>query len=660
MKKFIALLLALTMVFALAACGDTKDPAPANTNSGSANTSSPDANNENVGGTDAPRYTPIEDLVTYQLQGEEMGTFNILYTQSFKELIPLSNCVDALLSNDNHANIIPGLSESYEHDSEGIVWTFHIRDNATWVDYNGNYKANVTAEDFLTAMEWILNYHKNESVNTSTYFDMIVGAEDYYNYTKELDSAEALSLDMSKFNEIVTGMSAPDSSTLVVTCKYGNTYFDSVCISMYPLAAGAVEEVGGAEAYKAVNNTNLWYCGPYTITTYVQDNEKVLTKNASYWDTTATLFNTVTIKMVESYDVAYQMYCNGEVDNAQLTLSTATVLATGADPLSDYVVSTPPSGTSGSFHLNWHRLLADGSEDTDWNEALANEAFRKSLYWGLDWTGYFSTLNSIDPAASANYTYSPAGLAHYSDGTDYVDKVIEGLDFEIDSSNWSRLDLDKAQKYKEQAIEELTAKGVTFPIKVIYHIAAGNQNGLDTANILKQIFTEYLGEDYITFEIGTYISSFPKEIRSYGIHGLTINSNGADYGDPYTFLATETYGEGSYWANRIARVDQITDPELIEQFQTYTDMVNKANDIQDLDARLDAFAEAELYAIDHCLFWPIIKGGNVLEVTKINDYTKALSSVGVQSYRFVNLETSVDGFTTEDYETFRAEWEAGK
>ena len=40
-----------------------------------------------------------------------------------------------------------------------------------------------------------------------------------------------------------------------------------------------------------------------------------------YWDTDCTRFETVTIKMVESSDVAYQLYQSGEIDEVGLTES---------------------------------------------------------------------------------------------------------------------------------------------------------------------------------------------------------------------------------------------------------------------------------------------------------------------------------------------------
>jgi len=36
------------------------------------------------------------------------------------------------------------------------------------------------------------------------------------------------------------------------------------------------------------------------------------------------------------------------------------------------------------FHWNYNKMKKDGTLDTNWNTAIANEAFRLSLRYGLD------------------------------------------------------------------------------------------------------------------------------------------------------------------------------------------------------------------------------------------------------------------------------------
>ncbi len=264
----------------------------------------------------------IKDFVTYELTNRELAGFNILNTELAQDLDVLTNLTDSLLEVDPEGKLAPAMAESWGTEDGGKTWTFHIRKGVKWVDVNGNEKADVTAQDWITGLEWVVNYHKNGASNTSMPFALIEGAQDYYNYTKELSKEEALSLDKSKFLEMV-GIEAPDDYTLVYTCTKPAPYFDTVATSacLYPVCQSLIDEVG-AENFIGINNETMWYNGCYTMTSYIQGNEKVMTKNPAYWDKDANLFDTVTIKMVESDDVAYQLYQTGELDWVRLTEST--------------------------------------------------------------------------------------------------------------------------------------------------------------------------------------------------------------------------------------------------------------------------------------------------------------------------------------------------
>ena len=89
------------------------------------------------------------------------------------------------------------------------------------------------------------------------------------------------------------------------------------------------------------------------MTSYIQGNEKVFTKNPAYWDTDCTLFDTVTIKIVESNDVAYQLYQAGEIDEVSLTESNVmTISKDESNPYHDQMVEWPADFRSYQFHFN--------------------------------------------------------------------------------------------------------------------------------------------------------------------------------------------------------------------------------------------------------------------------------------------------------------------
>ncbi len=557
--------------------------------------------------------------------------------------------------------MIPSIAESWNTPDGGKTWTFKLRKGAAWVDYKGEKKGEVVADDFLWGLEWVLNYAKNDAINTSMPKELITGAVEYYEYTKELGDA-AKELDLTKFKEMV-GMDAPDPYTVTFECLDMFPYFQTVTVynCLSPIAKGQLDEVG-VDGYRAVTYDKLWYNGPYTITTYVQGNEKVLTKNPLYWDTTAKLFNTVTIKMVESSDTAYQMFEAGELHSIVPTEANLQTIA--RDPDHKYynnLVEARPSKYSYTVHLLYDKKHADGTPDVNWNKAIANESFRLCFYWGIDWTDYLARVNALNPLKCTNLAYTASNLVTMSDGRDYTDVVMDKLGLRPSLDKYVRYDVDKLAQLKQKAIEELTAKGVTFPVDLDYYIAAGNQTALDSATVLKNVITKCLGEDFIKFNIKTYVSSLAKEVRDPQIWGMLISGWGADFGDPVNFLGQEIVDDdNAYYTNYYSKANDITDPEFLATFKEFTRLFNVAKAItDDQDKRFEAFADAEVYMLSHGLGLPIYL--NIpWQLTRVNDYSKVYCAYGNQSARYVNWETNKDLYTAEQYKELEQAYEAGK
>ena len=613
-----------------------------------------------AGGSSSGKTTEgIKDLVTWETSNREMENVIIWNTEMASDLNVLGNCYEGLLETDAEGKLIPGLAEKWGTEDGGLTWTFNLRKGVKWVDQAGNEKGECTAQDFVTSLEWVLNFHKNGANNTSMPIALIEGAGDYYDYTKELSEEEALSMDNTKFLEMV-GIETPDDYTVVYHCAANAPYFDTVCVSacLYPMPTGFVEEVG-VDKVLSTGIDGLWYNGPYTFTEYIQGNTKTLTQNPLYWDEDCTLFDTVTIRIIEDTSVGFQLYKNGEIDHIDLSeANLRTIYEDESNEYRDQLVEKLPKKFSYQMHLNYDKYNEDGTKDDNGNKAVANEAFRQSLYYGLDLTNYWSRANFINPLHCENNAYTMQGLLYFSDGTEYTEKVKELVGVgESDGENPIRFDADKGKAYKEQAMKELAAQGVTFPVEIDYYIISGSQNALDTATVLQQIFSECLGDDFVKLNIGTYISSQTKEVIQPRLHSFVINGWGADYGDPQNFLGQETYGEDSaYYANNYSNINDATDPELIATYKEFTKLVNKANAItDDLDARYEAYAEAEAFMLEHALSIPV-----QLEVswqlTHVNDYTKSNAMYGIQNYMYKNWETSVDAYTTEQYDKIKEDF----
>ena len=594
----------------------------------------------------------IKDLYDYELQSREIETWNILQSQLMSDTNVLTNLYDGLVEADEYGKLTPAIAESWETEDNGLTWTFHLRKGVKWVDQNGNEKGEVTAQDFLTSLEWVLNFHKNDAANTSMPMEMIVGAEDYYNMTNEMDADAALALtaESPEFADTV-GIKAVDDYTLQYTCLSEKPYFDTVAAynCLYPISQGMLD----------ATPENIWYNGAYTCTEYIQQNTKTLTKNPLYWDTDAKLFDSVTIKMVESADTAYQLYTTGELDRVDLSESNLmTIYNNESDPYHNQLVEKRPNKKSYQFHFNYDKLNDDQTEDTNWNTAIANEAFRKCWYYGLDLGSWYKRTNAINPYKCYNNSYTMQGLIYTSDGTEYTELVQEKLGLpSYDGETMTRLDSAKFEEYKAQAIEELTKEGVTFPIHARYFVASGNQTALDSANVLKQAFSDSFGDDFIVLDIDSYVSSLSKEVYSLKRQSFAIAGWGADYGDPQNYLGQETdNSDNAYYMVQLGHAVDSESDELKDLYSQFTELVNKADAItDDLDARYEAYAEAEAFMLDHALIVPAYFDIS-WELTRINDYSKINAMFGIQNNKYKNWETSTDAYTTEDYAAFLETW----
>ena len=599
----------------------------------------------------------IKDLRAYETIAREMETWCYHYSQAAVDLNVLSNFYYHLLTNDANGALVPCVAKEWSSPDGGQTWIFKLNEGVTWVDYQGNYKADCTAQDWVTGLEWVLNYGKNQAANTSMPIEMIKGAGDYYAYTKELGEEEAKKLGTEKFLEMV-GLEAPDDYTLIYHCVDKLSYFPSVaCYNcLAPLSAKLIEEIG-VDGYFGADYTTMWYNGPYTCSEYIYQNEKVLSKNEAYWNKdNVKLFDTVTIKMVESADVAFQWFSAGDLDYIDLNQANlSTIYNNEGNEFHGNLVEARPTKYSYQMHFCWDKKNEDGSADTNWNTAIANENFRLALYYGLDITDYLARTNFIHPLSCQNYCYTANAVSVNSEGKDYTQMVRDELGLQYDSEKFVRADAAKAAEYKAKAIEELTAAGVELPVKMTHYIMGSNQTAKDSADTLAQIISDCLGDDLVVLEIRTYVSKLNTEVRDPQLASIYINGWGADFADPVNFLGQETYGDdNAYYSKAYSKINNATDKKLIATYKEFTDMVNTAKAItDDLDARYAAFAKAEAFWIQHALTIPW-SYEVTWKVTSINEYSKIYTAYGNQSERYVNWETNSDLYTTEDYEAFKA------
>ena len=629
----------------LAACGG---------NSGSSSTAA------SSGATSAPNTTgatPLKEFISWESTNRELESWNMLYSQMASDMNVTTNLWEGLLSFDCYGKAVPSVAKEWSHNEDSSVWTFNLRDDVDWVDVNGEVKAHLTSKDFLVGLEWVLNAAKNQANNTSMPNETLTGAADYYQKTSDMGDAAA-DLTYQDMLDAGVGVEAPDDYTLVFTCKDPCPYFDTVAAytSFYPVSEDLINELG-IEGFRACDYTNMWYNGPYVVEEFISQNTKSYIPNPNYYGANdVSRFDRFTVTMISDGTVTFQLYQNRELDEMDVGESTLTTIQ--ADPNSEYnaqLCEKRPKKFSYQMHFNYNKNNEDGTKDTNWNTAIANEAFRKSWYYGLNLSEYFKRSNAIDPFSCENNFYTMPGLVYTSDGTEYTELVREVMGLkESDGVTPARVDAAQAEQYKQQAIEELTALGVTFPIEADYYISASSQTALDSANVLAQAFSDGLGDDYVKLNICTYISSVNTEVVTPHLHSFVINGWGADYGDPQNYLGQEVYGNvNAYYSQNYSYINEITETDetnadLIASYQEYSDLVAAADAITtDLDARYQAYAEAEAYLLEHVFTLPCNYSVGWC-LSKIDNDTKSRAMFGSQDEKMKDWGTKMDGYTSEE------------
>lgn len=88
-----------------------------------------------------------------------MNTIKMTYNT---ELSIARHCFDTLVKLDAENNIVGAAAESWESapnaaGEKDMVWTFHLRPGAKWVDSTGAVIGDLKASDFVFAWKELLN-----------------------------------------------------------------------------------------------------------------------------------------------------------------------------------------------------------------------------------------------------------------------------------------------------------------------------------------------------------------------------------------------------------------------------------------------------------------------------------------------------------------------
>ena len=293
-----ALTLAIGAVF-LAACGGGGQT--------SANLASPDKQILRANpGTEPNSLDPTQQTYTYE-RAVAIQTYDSLFR-----------------AKADSSDVEPLGAQSFDVSSDGLTYTFHLRQNAKWSDGKP-----VTASDWVYGWKHLLNPALAAGYVDPFFDQTIAGASNY----GSVDTTSASAVD-AYLNGL--GLSAPDPNTFVVKLDHPAAYFKWVATLWMaaPLRKDVIEQAAGgafsstdttkAEAW-ANNAATIIGNGPYKIKEIAAKDHITLVPNPNYW-AAAPKLQQITYYYIADGNTAYSQYQTGALDIINVPLADVTVV----------------------------------------------------------------------------------------------------------------------------------------------------------------------------------------------------------------------------------------------------------------------------------------------------------------------------------------------
>lgn len=237
---------------------------------------------------------------------------------------------------------MPYLATDWEvgTDAEGFqTWTFNLRDDIAWVNYNPvtGETTQVTDADgnprFVNAHDVV--YGVKRTIDPAT-------ASDYSYVLYILKNAQAVNNGEEGFTLDDVGVVALDDWTVQFTLSNPAGYFPSIA-SMWiamPMPQWTIEEWGEkwTEAGLIVSN------GPYVLDTWIHGGELILAKNPLWINADSVQIERIEALMIQEESTAFALYENNELDT--VGVPSTEIDRVNADPvLSQEYVQAPDTCT---------------------------------------------------------------------------------------------------------------------------------------------------------------------------------------------------------------------------------------------------------------------------------------------------------------------------
>lgn len=284
-KKVIALLMAVTMAFGLAACGSSPDA------SDGGDKNSTDQGSEDKGSDNADKDSSAdsgEKILSVQI-GPNPETIDPALNSTVDGGNMLLHAFECLLTIDQEGQVAEGQAEKWESSDDGLTWTFQLRDGLKWSD-----GSDLTANDFVYSWKRVCDPNV-----ASPYVDTVLSMVEGF------DEAVAGDLDALQ-------VEATDDKTLVVKLSAPCTFFDKLAAfaTLSPVQQATIEANG--DKWATAPETYISN-GPFYIAEWVPSSYLLMRKNENYWNKDAVKLDGIRFNLIEDANAAYSAYKTGEI-----------------------------------------------------------------------------------------------------------------------------------------------------------------------------------------------------------------------------------------------------------------------------------------------------------------------------------------------------------
>ena len=288
------------------------------------------------------------------------------------------------------------LAKKVDVSDDGKTYTITLRDNLKWSD-----GSKLTAKDFVYSWQRIVN------PETASEYAYLVSEAHVVNAT-EINSGQITDL-----NQL--GVKAESDTKLVFTLTSPSPQFKYFLAfaNFMPQKESAVKEYG--KNYATASKYQV-YSGPYTVTGWNGSNGTFkLKKNKYYWDAKNVKTDTVNVQTVKKPDTAVQMYKRGELDNANISATSAIY---NANKNNKDVVDVFEATTS---YMSYNM---SGS-----TKGLDNKKIRQALNLATDRDAVVKA--AVDTGSTAATAFVPYKLETLTNGKDLTDYVAPGYKYDV-------------------------------------------------------------------------------------------------------------------------------------------------------------------------------------------------------------------------------------